>query len=302
MKIADLLAIVGILVFWYGVAPLAGICMRRWRRKVFRQRFKEVLRKPLLDYETWRLLEREGLQDTQRRFSGKIEATSDNMLWVKSDSLLIPVELRNAKLFFINNNSLRHILRRSLPDFSGFSEDMKIFVAGEIVQRHNRRIFASTRKNPLIAVLYDTEEEDLVLRIIRASRNKNDYWNVITPYAIFIGAFSLIITAVSFLRHPALWLTVITAFIAVFIPLFPFFPLGVLFTALGRFLRKQSETASISSDMLAIREPRNRRQARYYSLKAAICEAGAVICVIMGIGANVFFVGAIVLLFIRGWG
>lgn len=293
-----MLAIAGILVFWYGVAPLAGICIRRWHRKVFRQRFRDILRKPLLDYETWRLLEREGSQNAQYRFFGKIEATSEKMLWVKNDSLLIPVELRNAQGFFINDNSLRRIVWHKLPYFS---ENTNIFLAGELVQREGRRIFASTPKKTLVAVLYDTEEEDLVLRIISASRNKNDYWNAFTPYSILIGAFSLIVTAVSFLRHPAFRFTVITAFIAVFIPLFPFFPPGILFTALNRFLRKQSETASIRADMLAIREPQKRREARYYSLKAVICEAGAIICVIVGIGANVFFVGAIALVFIRGW-
>ncbi|MDR2783351.1 MAG: hypothetical protein LBB48_05860 [Treponema sp.] len=299
MRIADLLAIAGILVFWYGVLPLAGVCIRRRHKKVFRQRFKEVLRKPLLDYETWRLLERRDGQDEQYRLSGKIESTSEKTLWVKSDSLLIPVELRNARFFFINNSSLQRIVWHRLP---GFFEDTKIFVAGELVQLEGRRIFASTKKTPLIAVLYDTEEENLVPRIIGASRNKNDYWNAITPYSILIGAFSLIVTTVSFLRHPAFWLTVITAFIAVFIPLFPFFPPGILFTALSRFLRKQSEAASIRADMLAIRKPQERRQARYYSLKAVICEAGSFICVIMGIGANVFFVGAIALIFIRGEG
>jgi hypothetical protein len=299
MRIADLLAIAGILVFWYGVAPLAGACIRRYHRRVFRQRLKEVLHKPLLDYETWRRLERGGVQDALYQFSGEIESTSETMLWVKNDSLLIPVELRNTPFFFINDNNLRRIAWRRHPDFF---EDTKIFVAGELVQREGRRIFASTKKTPLIAVLYDTKEEDFIPRIVGASRNKNDYWNAITPYSILIGAFSLIITAVSFLRHPAFWLTATTAFIAAFIPLFPFFPPGVLFTALSRFLRKQSESASIRADMLAIREPQERRQARRHSLKAAICEASSLVCVILGIGANVFFVGAIASIFIRNEG
>ncbi|MDR0708410.1 MAG: hypothetical protein LBF60_11150 [Treponema sp.] len=299
MRITDLLAIIGILVFWYGVVPMVGLCIRRYHRKVFRRRFKEVLRKPLLDYETWRLLERGGGQDALYRFSGKIEATSEHMLWVQNDFLLIPVELRNAQFFFITGDSLQRIVWRRYADFS---EETKIFVAGEVVQREGRRIFASTKKESLIAVLYDAEEEDLVPRIISASRNKNDYWNAITPYSILIGVFSLIVTAVSFMRHPAFWLTVIAAFIAVFIPLFPFFPPGILFTAFSRFLRKQSESASIQADMLAIRKPQERRQARYYSLKAVICEVISLVCVIMGIGANVFFVGAIVSIFIRNEG
>ncbi|MDR0374780.1 MAG: hypothetical protein LBH85_03550 [Treponema sp.] len=299
MRIADLLTIAGILVFCYGVAPLAGVCIRRYHKKVFRRRLKEVLRKPFLDYETWRRLEHGGVQDALYRFSGKIDSTSEKMLWVKGDSLLIPLELRNTQFFFINNNSLRRVLWRNLP---GFSEDTKIFVAGELVQRDGRRIFASTKKTPLITVLYDAEEETLVPRIISASRNKNDYWNAITPYSILIGAFSLIATAVYFLRHPALWLTVTTAFVAAFIPLFPFLPPGVLFTALSRFLRKQSEAASIRADMLAIREALERRQARYYFLKAVIYEASSLVCVVMAIGANIFFVGTIASIFIHNEG
>ncbi|MDR2794078.1 MAG: hypothetical protein LBB61_10535 [Treponema sp.] len=296
MRIADLFIITGLLLFWYGIVPSVGTFIQRYHRKVFRRQFMAVLHKPLLDYETWRSLERGSANRAVFRFLGKIESVSETMLWIKNDSLLIPLALRDTQVFFVNNANLQRIVSRRYPELF---EETKIFVAGEIIRQDGRRIFASTKKNPLITLLYDREKEDLVTRIIGASRNKNDYWNPVTPYSIIMGVFSLILVAVFFLQRPAFRFTAITAFAAVFIPIFPFLPPGVLLTSISRFLRKQSETASIRSDILMIREPQERKQARRYSVKAVIYEVCALIVLIIGIGANVFFAGAIALLFIR---
>ncbi|MDR2194076.1 MAG: hypothetical protein LBP19_06370 [Treponema sp.] len=297
MRIVDLCIITGLLFFWYGMIPVVGTFIHRYHRKVFRQQLMVVLHKPLLDYETWRLLERGHVNDTMFRFLGKFESVSETILWIKNESLLIPLGLRDTQIFFVNDAGLRRIVNRRLLDIS---EETKIFVAGEIVWQDGRQMFASTKKNPLITILYDKEDnEDLVVRIISASRNKNDYWNLVTPYSIIMGIFSLILMAIFYLQRPAFRIMAIIALIAVFIPLFPFLPPGILFTSMSRFLRKCAETASIRSDITAIQEPHERKQLRHYSAKAVLYEVSSWIILIMGIGTNIFFIGVVALYFIR---
>jgi hypothetical protein len=72
--------------------------------------------------------------------------------------------------------------------------------------------------------------------VIRAGRHRNEYWNRFTPYGFVLNAFSQIIIAASFLPRPAFRLTTLAAFTALFAPLLPLLPPGVLLTALYRGL------------------------------------------------------------------
>jgi hypothetical protein len=89
----------------------------------------------------------------------------------------------------------------------------------------------------------------MAIQAIRAGRDKNEYWNAVTPYALIAGALSLIYIAISFLSRPAFRLTSITAFIAVFIPLFPMLPPGILFTLLYRHLWWQARVFRAYRDL-----------------------------------------------------
>jgi hypothetical protein len=113
---------------------------------------------------------------------------------------------------------------------SALAEGVKVFVGGALVFREGRPIFVSSAENPLLVIFYDGPERQLTLRVIRAGRHKNEYFNPLTFYGLIFGAFSLIVMAVSFLPRPGLRLTMITAFIAIFTPLFPLIPPGLLFT------------------------------------------------------------------------
>jgi hypothetical protein len=119
---------------------------------------------------------------------------------------------------------------------STLTEGAKVFVGGPLRSVENRGTFVSTRENPLLVIFYDGPDRALTARVIRAGRHRNEYWNPITPYAFFMNAFFQIIMAISFLPRPAFRLTVITAFIAAFTPLFPLLPPGVLLTVLYRRL------------------------------------------------------------------
>ncbi|MDR3341298.1 MAG: hypothetical protein LBT14_00645 [Treponema sp.] len=230
-------------IFWDGLVPVGGafVSRRSWRQ--FRYRFDELRLKPLLDYARYR--------DTQGglyRFIGGFESITDgHTLWIRGETLTIPVALAGAHTYVLpmpEDEALPESFDpgEEVPEqirwdrVSLLTEGARVFVGGALVRQDDRWIFVSTKEHPLLVIFYDGNDRSLTIRAIRAGRHKNEYWNSLTPYAIVAGAFSQIIMAISFLSRPAFRLTVITAFIALFIPLFPVIPPGVLCTVLYRRL------------------------------------------------------------------
>jgi hypothetical protein len=113
---------------------------------------------------------------------------------------------------------------------SVMTEEVKVFVGGALVPRDSRYIFESTPEQPLLLIFYDGPDRSLPLRAISSGRHPNEYLNYVTPYAFILGAFSQILIAAAYLNRPAFRLTSLIAFIALFTPLFPLIPPGLLFT------------------------------------------------------------------------
>jgi hypothetical protein len=222
---------------------------------MFRRRIGDLCLRPALDYAAYHHGE-EGVF----RFTGEVESlTGGDLLWVNSPDLTLPVVLTGAQVYTLpmpedgaaSFDPGREIPRRIRWDrISALSVGTNVFVGGPLVLRKDRRVFVSTRENPLLVIFYDGSGRSFISRVIRAGRHRNEYWNPITPYALILGALSHILTAVSFLSRPAFQLTALTAFIAVFIPLFPLFPPGVLLTILYRRLWRRARTYRAFRDMV----------------------------------------------------
>ncbi|GHU88222.1 hypothetical protein FACS189476_04930 [Spirochaetia bacterium] len=241
------------MVFWYGLVPVAGglVSRRSWR--VFRRRFDDLRLRPLLNYGIY---SRRGTSaETESRgeggiyrFTGGFESVTDGRtLWIRSDSLTIPVALAGAQTYLLPMQEGGFLPGAFDPSeeaperirwdrVSTLTEGAKVFVGGALALRNNRWTFVSTPEAPLLVIFYDGPDRSLAIRTIRAGRHRNEYWNSITPYALVLGALSLIFIAVSFLPRPAFRLIAIAAFIAIFIPLFPMVPPGLLFTVMYRRL------------------------------------------------------------------
>jgi len=179
------------------------------------------------------------------RFTGEIESISDGrILWVKGEDLTIPVSLEKIKCFLLPKNEGNET--PEAPEqirwnrVSTLTEGVKVYIGGQIKMQNNRLNFISTKENPLIVIFYNCSETELTGEIIRCARTYNEYWNTITPASLVIGALSLIYIAVSFLNRPAFRITVIYALAAVFIPILPVIPPGLLFTALHLRIRQYS--------------------------------------------------------------
>jgi hypothetical protein len=236
--------IIALVVVLYGLVPLVGAVVRRSGWRLFRRRFDELRLRPFLDYGVYRQLGGDG---GIFRFTGGFESVTDGRtLWIQGENLTIPVSLANAQTWLLptreGEGGPEADPGEETPErirwdrLSTLNEGAKVFVGGALRFQDERWCFVSTRETPLMVLFYDCPDSALTALTIQTGRSRNEYWNAVTPYALVAGALCLILIAVSFLPRPAFRLTVITSFVALFTPLFPLIPPGLLFTVLYRRL------------------------------------------------------------------
>jgi len=236
-------------ILWYGLVPMAGALVKRYKWHIFRRRFDELRLSPMLDYG--RYSRQEGDAGIFRFIGGFESVTDGQTLWIRGEDLTVPVSLRNAETYLLpmqKGDGIPEVFDPSddAPEIirwervSSLTEGAKVYVGGLLARRDGRWSFASTKEKPLMVIFYDGPDLSLTTRAIRAGRHRGEYWNGITPYSLVIGALCQIITAALFLSRPAFRITVMVSLIALFVPLYPMVPPGLLFTVLYRRLAWRS--------------------------------------------------------------
>ena len=173
---------------------------------------------------------------------------------------------------------------------STLTEGSKVFIGGQLISRDNRLNFRSTKENPLMVIFYNCPDAELPREIIAGARTRGEYWNSITPASLVVGLLSLIYVAATHLGRPAYHLTVITSLVAVFIPILPIIPPGLLLTVLYRRLtlnvRKLKAVWDLAKFGLL---PDRKQKIPRYAISAYVLETFACILLLTGIFINVIF-------------
>ena len=264
---------------------------------------------PLLDYRQYRQMESRFNSQSEAlaaqlpasslfRFTGEIESITDSLtLWVKGNNLTIPVSLEKTKCYLLPIHEGEGETPRQIrwDRVSMLSEGAKVYIGGWIKLQNNRLAFVSTKEDPLMVIFYNCPDYGLTDGIIRTARTRNEYWNGITPVSLAVGALALIYIAASFLDRPAFRLTVISAFIAVFIPILPVMPPGFIFTILHRRLTWSARKLRVNWDMVDFGFlPGSSIQ---LAVKAYALESFAWFLMLLGICINIIFIFLILSLF-----
>ena len=236
-----MLVIAGLVVLWYGLVPVAGALIKRYKWSKFRSRFNGFRLRPIMDNRAYWRMEAGG---DVFRVIGEVESVTDRqVLWVRSGGMLVPVFLKNAETYLLPMQS------EGIPDpgdeapekirwekVSSLTEGTKVFVGGRLSHQEGRWSFVSTKDSPLMVIFYDGPDHSLAARTAWAGRHRGEYFNQATPYSLIIGALCLLFIAAFFLQRPAFRPTVIVSVVAIFLPLFPLVPPGLLFTMVYRHL------------------------------------------------------------------
>ena len=258
MRISVFLVIIIMVIVWYGIVPAAGALFNRRKWRIFRRRFDELRLRPILDYSAYCGLDKD---DKTFRFIGGFESVTDGQtLWIQGENLTIPVSLKDAQIFLLpaqKGNDLPDTIDPSEEEpeqikwdkISTLTEGARVFVGGTMVYRDERWIFVSAKETPLLVIFYDGPDRSLTPRTIHGGRPHNEYKSGITTYSLAIGALGQILIALTYLNRPAFRLTVITAITAMFMPLLPMIPPGILFTTIYRRLVWQARTLRAYRDL-----------------------------------------------------
>ena len=297
---AELLVIIFLAALWYGIVPVAGAFVERRIWRFFRRRFIELRKKPLLDYAGL-----VGGGQPEYKFYGVFESVSPNgILWMKSEGLTVRADLRKANIYVFPNAGAEGNVPVFDPEevpekirwnrISSLTKKAKVFAGGALTERDNQRIFASLPDTPLFIIFYEGSENTLAMRAVRAGRHRNEFFNFLTPYAFILGAFSQILIAFTYLSRPAHRFTLIAALIALFTPLLPWIPPGMLFTTAYRRLWVHARAIRADRDLARF----NGLTVRGYTRRAYILEVISWVLLLAGIVVNVFFI-TLVIPFIR---
>ena len=256
-----MLVIIGLVILWYGLVPVAGALIKRYKWFKFRNRFNGFRLHPIMDNQAYWRIETAGENTDVFRFIGELESVTDwQVLWVRSGGMIVPVSLKSAETYLLPVQGGDGIPEISDPGAvapekinwekaASLAEGTKVFVGGRLSCREGRWGFASAKESPLMVIFYDGPDHSLATKTVWAGRHRGEYFNQVTPYSLIIGALCLLFIAAFFLERPAFRPTVIVSVVAIFMPLFPLVPPGLLFTMVYRHLTWRSRILRAYGDL-----------------------------------------------------
>lgn len=262
-------------ILFYIVIPIVGAFRVRaiWRR--FRQTMINASLFPICGYDDTISRKREGYF----RFFGEIEAIQQNgLLWVKNDEMTMTVKMQHCHVYMIpSEKKMNSQMPTKLPWSRVFSiaEGTAVFISGEVKVDEGRAQFSGMKKDPLTVIIYDGENKTLLERCISCGRQKNEYWNFLTPWSIAIGGI-LSLALLSMMIQANVSAEILTAGIIVSaLPVIPFLPPGILFFFIYTGLWRRGRYCRSDRDLVALPlrfEDRNIRDREYRHIRFSAGE------------------------------
>lgn len=249
------------------IPGLGGMRARaRWRR--FRDRIRNSSLLPKVSFKSGTNRGPLGAH----RFIGRIEALQgDDSLWVRGNGLTVLAVMSGADIYLMPSEGAttpdaRTLLEERFPEMypspmpwrrmTSLQEGTKIYLVGFLESRDGVLRMYGSREVPLLAILH--EGQDIVPRAVWSGRQKNEYWNAVTPWALLAGSLALFsIATAAFSSHQASP-TARLALTGALFPLLPLLPPGVVFYLVysanwrhARFLRAERDLLALSAYLRA---------------------------------------------------
>jgi len=253
--------IILITLLFYGIIPVAGafFARNRWRR--FRTSLMQASLRPSLSYKAVHGIDNTGLY----RFFGSLQAIQDdNILWIANSDVSVSLDLEGLPIYILPSvNKEDSSLKTNIyPDESpkrtywnslfSLPEKTSIFVTGELISEGGRSKFRNSKKNPLLIIIYDCEKSDFYSHAILSGRQRNEYWNVLTPGTLTAGSFSLFIYFYLLIQMPYMNFVAVAALSFSLVPVMPFIPPGLLFYYIYRHLWTKARILRAERDLLKL--------------------------------------------------
>ena len=232
MQILIVRTVIVVGVFFYVVLPFLGAVLvrRRWRN--FRARLERASLFPQLSYARAQHPDEGGA--AHYRLLGRLEAVrGDSVVYVAKNQWSVAVDLADVPIFILPPRPVGAGDQSDpMPDqtprvyrwgeLSALPEGTTLLVAGAVQQRRGEPTFVSTPAFPLLVIVYDCADEQLLARAIWSGRQRNEYWNQLTPPSLAVGFLAeLLIACVVAARFRVGALVALGAALVPFLPLLP---------------------------------------------------------------------------------
>lgn len=225
-------------VFYVAIPGIGAFVVRaRWRR--FRAGMIRSARWPQIHYGLIHGADSNTHQERDValglfRMVGKLEATEgDELIWISTRGTSIAADLSGVSIYVLPPGGLiSHTLPDqtprvfSWPELAALPEGTKVYVAGALFLDRRRPVLRNTADIPLLVVVYDSDEDELLPRAIWTGRQRNEYWNDLTPIALTAGFLAELILSILFADVSPM--ASMVAMIMAVSPILPIFPPGVV--------------------------------------------------------------------------
>jgi hypothetical protein len=199
------------------------------------------------------------------RLFGSLQAVQDeNILWLANSTVSVSIDLTGVPVYILPSvpKGESMIKTGKYPDESprrtywnrifSLPERTSIFVSGELVHKDGRSQFSNAKDNPLMVIIYDCDDSYFYSHAILSGRQRNEYWNVLTPGSLTIGSFSLFIYFYLLIQMPYMQFPAVTAITFSLVPVMPFLPPGLVFYYIYRYLWKNARILRAERDLIRL--------------------------------------------------
>ena len=256
-----LFIIILITLLFYGLVPLIGAFSVRTRWRQFRTQLMKASLSPSLTYGAVHDSTSSGIY----RIFGSLQAVQDeNILWLADGTVSVSIDLAGVPVYILPSVPKGESMAKTgkYPDESprrtywnrifSLPEKTSIFVSGELVYKDGRSQFRSTKDVPLMVIIYDCDDSEFYSNAILSGRQRNEYWNSLTPGSLTIGSFSLFIYFYLLIQMPYMQFTAVTAITFSLVPVMPFLPPGLVFYYIYRYLWKNARILRAERDLIRL--------------------------------------------------
>ena len=259
-----------LMFLFYLVIPGIGAINVRARWRNFRKNCLEATLRPRLTLASRHARSGDGPDDSIFRFSGTLDAVGrDGLLWLKSKTMTVKVDLSaEDRICFLpdQQNELteraveknRELLPDEVPLIQKYGQVVllplgtKIYLAGKISWENNAPVFRSSADHPLFILVFKGKVSTLLRRAIWCGRQRNEFWNALTPPSLIAGTLGLVLLSyfLAVSGMPAR-LTVVMVLCSL-IPILILLPPGIIFYWMYRRLWGSARSMRAERDLIRL--------------------------------------------------
>lgn len=286
-----LLTVVLLSTVFYILIPIIGAFVVRQQWRNFRALLKRGWNLPSLPY---------GVATGSFHVHGSLESVQgDNMLWLRSTAGSVGVHVEKTPIYILPGSQTYrrgpgapapkepNVTPRvvSWKHLFALAEGTRFFVAGTVQEYQGAPMFSVfDNVHPLI-ILYDCPESVVLRRGIWTGRQRNEYWNSLTPLSLIAGVLANLLLLVFLYSESRL--TSVQALTAAVLPLMPLMPPGVAgYYVYRRVWRRARRCRAISDVLRSGHEERTAKRGNDLRRDAYQLEIGAIVVLLIALAVN----------------